>query len=151
MHRTQRTFIDPSALMRIKSLSLRAKAVADGFQTGLHRSPYHGFSAEFSEYRQYTPGDDPRFLDWRLYARSDRYFIKRFEDETNRRCYLLVDISRSMQYTSNEHTKADYAGRWPRRWLTSWPNNGIVSVCCCLPKTSSISTRPAIDPGILVA
>jgi len=104
-----RRYLDPSALMRIKSLTLRAKAVADGFQTGLHRSPYHGFSAEFSEYRQYTPGDDPRFLDWRLYARSDRYYIKRFEDETNRRCYLLVDLSRSMQYTSGEHTKADYA------------------------------------------
>jgi len=95
--------------MRIKSLTLRAKAVADGFQAGLHRSPYHGFSSEFSEYRQYTPGDDPRYLDWRLYARSDRYYIKRFEDETNRRCHLLVDLSRSMQYTSGEHTKAEYA------------------------------------------
>ncbi len=104
-----RRYLDPVALMRIKSLALRAKAVADGFQVGIHRSPYHGFSAEFSEYRQYTPGDDPRFLDWRLYARSDRYYIKRFEDETNRRCYLLVDLSRSMQYTSGEHTKADYA------------------------------------------
>ena len=105
----QPTYLDPSALMRIRNLMLRAKAVADGFQAGLHRSPYHGFSAEFSEYRQYSPGDDPRYLDWKLYARSDRYYIKRFEDETNRRCYLLVDLSRSMQYTSAEYTKADYA------------------------------------------
>ena len=79
-------FIDPIALMRIKDLQLRAKVVVEGFYSGLHRSPWHGFSVEFSEYRQYTPGDDPRYLDWRLYARTDRYFIKRFEDETNLRC-----------------------------------------------------------------
>lgn len=103
------SFIDPHALMRIKSLQLRAKVVVEGFYSGLHRSPYHGFSVEFSEYRQYSPGDDPRYLDWRLYARSDRYFIKRFEDETNLRCYLLVDLSRSMGYGSLEYTKVDYA------------------------------------------
>ncbi len=102
-------FVDPHTLMRIKSLQLRAKVVVEGFYSGLHRSPYHGFSVEFSEYRQYTPGDDPRYLDWRLYARSDRYFIKRFEDETNLRCYLLVDLSRSMGYGSLEYTKVEYA------------------------------------------
>ncbi len=95
--------------MRIKSLELRARLVVQGFLSGLHRSPYHGFSVEFTEYRQYTPGDDPRYLDWRLYARSDRYYLKRFEDETNLRCYLLVDLSRSMGYGSLEYTKADYA------------------------------------------
>src|SRR5437763_1068182 len=78
-------------------------------RAGLHRSPYHGFSVEFSEYRQYTVGDDPRYLDWRLLARSDRYYIKRFEDETNLRCYLIVDLSRSMGYGSGEWSKADYA------------------------------------------
>ena len=103
------SYLDPAALMKIKGLQLRAKAVADGLQSGIHRSPYHGFSAEFSEYRQYSPGDDPRYLDWRLYARSDRFFIKKFEDETNRRCYLLVDMSKSMQYSSIEYTKLDYA------------------------------------------
>ena len=108
MNQTQH-YLDPAALMKIKSLQLRAKAVADGFQTGLHRSPYHGFSAEFSEYRQYSPGDDPKYIDWRLFARSDRYYIKKFEDETNRRCYLLVDLSKSMQYASIDYTKADYA------------------------------------------
>lgn len=109
MNQPQRNHIDPNALMKIKSLTLRAKAVVDGFQTGMHRSPYHGFSAEFSEYRQYSPGDDPKYLDWRLFARSDRFFIKKFEDETNRRCYLLVDLSKSMQYSSTDYTKADYA------------------------------------------
>jgi uncharacterized protein (DUF58 family) len=103
------SLVNPEALMRIKPLQMRAKVVVEGFFTGLHRSPYHGFSVEFSEYRQYTPGDDPRYLDWRLYARSDRYYIKRFEDETNLRCYLLVDMSRSMGFGSLSYDKAEYA------------------------------------------
>lgn len=108
---TKSHHIDPAALMRIKNLELRAKAVVDGFLSGLHRSPYHGFSVEFTEYRQYTSGDDLRFLDWRLYARSDRYYLKRFEDETNLRCYLLVDLSRSMGFRAapREYDKAEYA------------------------------------------
>lgn len=102
-------WIDPAALMRIKNLELRAKAIVEGFFSGLHRSPYHGFSVEFTEYRQYSPGDDPRYLDWKLYARSDRYYIKRFEDETNLRCHQIVDFSRSMEYGTLGFTKADYA------------------------------------------
>src|SRR5713101_54415 len=82
------SLIAPQALMAIKNLELRAKVDVEGFWSGLHRSPYHGFSVEFTEYREYTPGDDPRYLDWRLFARSDRYFIKKFEDETNMRCHL---------------------------------------------------------------
>lgn len=101
--------IDPQALMSIRSLELRAKAVVEGFWNGMHRSPYHGFSVEFTEYRQYTQGDDPRYLDWRVYARSDRYFIKKYEDETNLRCYLLSDQSRSMDYGSGNYTKGAYA------------------------------------------
>lgn len=101
--------IDPKALMRIKGLEMRAKVVVQGFYSGLHKSPFHGFSVEFSEYREYSPGDDPRYLDWKLYARSDRYYLKRFEDETNLRCYLLVDTSTSMGYGSGDYTKADYA------------------------------------------
>ncbi len=103
------SYLDPASLMRLKNLELRAKVVVEGFLTGLHRSPYHGFSVEFSEYRQYTPGDDPRYLDWKLYARSDRYYIKRFEDETNLRCWLLVDLSRSMSFGTLEYDKAEYA------------------------------------------
>lgn len=102
-------FIDPATLMRIKNMELRAKVIVQGFFNGLHRSPYHGFSVEFSEYRQYSPGDDLRYLDWRLYARTDRYYIKRFEDETNLRCYLLLDMSRSMGFGSLSYTKEEYA------------------------------------------
>jgi uncharacterized protein (DUF58 family) len=101
--------IDPQALMRIKSLQVRARVAVEGFIRGIHRSPYHGFSVEFSEYREYTPGDDPRYLDWRLFARSDRYYVKRFEDETNLRCYLVVDTSRSMGYRSVSFDKSVYA------------------------------------------
>jgi uncharacterized protein (DUF58 family) len=102
-------YADPAVLMRIRSLELRVKAVMEGFFNGLHRSPFHGFSVEFSAYRQYTDGDDPRYLDWKVAARSDRYYIKLFEDETNLRCNLLVDNSRSMSFGSLDYTKADYA------------------------------------------
>ena len=100
--------INPTALMRIRSLEFRARIVVEGFLRGIHRSPYHGFSAEFTEYRQYIPGEDTRYLDWRLYARSDRFYIKKFEDETNLRCHFLVDRSRSMTYGSSDYSKADY-------------------------------------------
>jgi uncharacterized protein (DUF58 family) len=103
------SLIDPQTLMSIRNLELRARVVVEGFWSGIHRSPYHGFSVEFTEYRQYTPGDDPRYLDWRLYARSDRYYIKKFEDETNLRCHLLVDNSRSMGFGSRGYSKAQYA------------------------------------------
>lgn len=103
------SLIDPQTLMRIKSLQVRARVVVEGFIKGLHRSSFHGFSVEFSEYREYTPGDDPRYLDWRLYARSDRYYVKRFEDETNLRCYLVLDTSRSMGYRSGAYSKYEYA------------------------------------------
>jgi uncharacterized protein (DUF58 family) len=101
--------IDPATLMRIKNLQLRAKHVVDGFHNGLHRSPLHGFSVEFSEYRPFVFGDDPRSIDWKLFARSDRYYLKKFEDETNRRCHLIVDQSRSMGFGSLGYTKLDYA------------------------------------------
>jgi uncharacterized protein (DUF58 family) len=103
------SFVDPAALMRIKSLELRARVIMEGFLSGIHRSPFHGFSVEFTEYREYSPGDDTRHIDWRHYARSDRMYIKRYEDETNLRCYFLVDESRSMSFTSLTYTKAEYA------------------------------------------
>ena len=103
------SLIDPRTLMRIKSLQIRARVAVQGFIKGIHRSPYHGFSVEFTEYREYSPGDDPRYLDWRLYARSDRYYVKRFEDETNLRSYLVVDTSRSMGYASGSYSKSEYA------------------------------------------
>lgn len=101
--------IDPACLMRIKSLELRAKSVVEGTWKGLHRSPYHGFSVEFTEYREYTPGDDPRHIDWKLAARSNQHFIKRFEEETNLCCHMLLDLSSSMQFHSLGYSKSDYA------------------------------------------
>jgi uncharacterized protein (DUF58 family) len=101
--------VSPTAIMQIKNLELRAKIVVEGFMSGLHRSPYHGFSVEFTDYRQYSVGDDLRYLDWKLYAKQDRYYIKRFEDETNLRCYLLVDMSHSMGFGSGEYSKLEYA------------------------------------------
>ena len=103
------SFMDPTIVMSIRSLELRARVVVEGFRTGLNRSPRHGFSVEFSEYRQYTQGDDPRFLDWKLFARTDRSYTRLFEDETNLRCYLVADFSRSMAFGSVGWTKHDYA------------------------------------------
>lgn len=95
--------------MRIRSLELRARVVVEGFWSGLHRSPYHGFSVEFTEYRPYLAGDDLRFLDWRVFGRTDRYFIKKFEDETNLRCHVLMDHSQSMRFGSQGYSKKQYA------------------------------------------
>jgi uncharacterized protein (DUF58 family) len=103
------SYIHPQALMSIRNMELRARVVVEGFWNGLHRSPFHGFSVEFTEYRQYTSGDDTRFIDWRLVGRTDRYYIKKFEDETNLRCFFLVDQSKSMSYGSAGYTKAQYA------------------------------------------
>lgn len=103
------SLIDPRALMALDSLELRARTVVRGFATGLHRSPRHGFSVEFTEYRQYTAGDDLRHLDWRVFGRTDRDYVRRYEDETNLRCYLVVDQSRSMELATQGLSKAAYA------------------------------------------
>lgn len=101
--------MNSSVIMAIRSLELRARLIVDGFRTGLNRSNRHGFSVEFSEYRQYTRGDDPRFLDWKLFARTDRSYIRLFEDETNLRCNILLDVSRSMTFQSLDWSKWSYA------------------------------------------
>ena len=102
------TFLDPATIARLGSLDLKVRAIVEGFLTGLHRSPFKGFSVEFAEYRQYLPGDDLTTLDWKVYARTDRHFVKKFEEETNLECYLLLDISRSMGYGSGPVTKLQY-------------------------------------------
>ena len=107
--RFQSRFLDPQSLASISSLKLIAKSVVEGFLVGLHRSPFHGYSAEFAEYRPYNPGDDVRYIDWRVYARTDRYYVKRFEEETDLNCYLLLDTSRSMAYKPGAVSKIDYA------------------------------------------
>jgi len=105
----QLRFIDPNILSKIAGMELRARTVVEGFISGLHRSPYRGFSVEFAEYREYTPGDDTRFIDWKVFARSDRYYLKQFEEETNLNCHLLLDVSNSMSYRSNGVSKLEYA------------------------------------------
>ena len=107
---TPARFLDPELLARVGSLELLARAVVEGFMSGLHRSPFTGFSTEFTEYRQYNAGDDLRYLDWRLLARTDRYFIKKYRADTNTQCHLLVDTSASMNYAhASSVTKLQYA------------------------------------------
>lgn len=102
-------FLDPAVLAGISSLDLLAKTVVDGFVAGLHRSPDFGFSQEFAEYRAYTPGDDLRHVDWNLFARTERCYLKRYRGETSSQLTVLLDASNSMQYTSGPPPKMDYA------------------------------------------
>lgn len=101
-------FLDPAIVARLGTIDLKARTIVEGFLTGLHRSPYKGFSVEFAEYRQYLPGDDLATLDWKVYARSDRHFVKKYEEETNLTCHLLLDVSASMGYGSGAVTKLQY-------------------------------------------
>lgn len=91
-------FLDPAIISRLGTMELKARTVVEGFLAGLHRSPYKGFSVEFAEYRQYLPGDDLSTLDWKIYARSDRHYVRKFEEETNLDCHVLLDVSASMGY-----------------------------------------------------
>ncbi len=91
-------FLDPAVIARLGSMELKARTVVEGFLSGLHRSPYKGFSVEFAEYRHYLPGDDLSTLDWKVYARTDRHYVKKFEEDTNLECHLLLDVSGSMAY-----------------------------------------------------
>src|SRR5215510_6626349 len=102
-------FLAPEVLARISSLELNARSVVEGFIAGLHRSPYLGFSTDFAEHRPYMPGDDLRHLDWKLLARTDRLYIKKYQGDTNAQIHLLIDASASMRYASGEVTKLQYA------------------------------------------
>ncbi len=102
-------FVEPAALARVRNLALVARGVVEGFITGLHASPYKGFSVEFAEHRKYTPGDNPRHLDWRILGRTDRLYIKQYEEETNLRAQVLLDVSGSMAYRhAADLTKLEY-------------------------------------------
>ena len=101
-------YLDPKIIARLGTLDLKARAIVEGFLSGLHRSPFKGFSVEFAEYRQYFPGDDLSTLDWKVYAKTDRHFVKKFEEETNLDCHILLDISGSMGYGSDDVTKLQY-------------------------------------------
>src|SRR5437868_8643103 len=100
---------DPTELARYGGLTLVARTVVEGFLTGIHRSPFKGFSIEFAEHRQYYPGDEIRHIDWRAYGKTDRYFIKEYEEETNLKAYLVADASGSMAYKGKTPSKFEYA------------------------------------------
>lgn len=108
MHDSRR-FLHPDALKRIARLELRARHVVEGFLAGMHRSPYFGQSVEFLQHRQYAWGDDLRYVDWKVWAKQDRFYVKQFEEETNLRCTLVVDVSASMRYGSGALSKYEYA------------------------------------------
>jgi uncharacterized protein (DUF58 family) len=101
-------YLKPEILSKINSLELKAKLVVEGFITGLHKSPFHGFSVEFSQHRPYNPGDSLRFVDWKVLARTDRFYIKQYEEETNLKAFILLDVSKSMAYASNSVSKLTY-------------------------------------------
>jgi len=103
-------YLKPEVIRQISRLDLRAQFIVKGFLQGLHASPYHGFSVEFSEHRKYTPGDDPKDIDWLVYAKTDKFYVKKFESETNITGFLIMDLSRSMAYTYRQQlSKFDYA------------------------------------------
>jgi uncharacterized protein (DUF58 family) len=103
-----RRLADPQTLARIAKLELRARLVVEGIISGMHKSPHHGYSVEFAQHRDYTPGDEIRHIDWKVYGRSDRYYIKQYEEETNLKAYLVLDTSNSMNYKSGPLSKLEY-------------------------------------------
>ena len=112
MAETYQKYLDPAVLNEIRHLEVTARNVVEGFISGLHKSPYKGFSVEFAQHREYVPGDDLRYLDWKAYAKSDKYYIKEYEEETNFRAVIVLDTSESMRYKSGENmSKLDY-GRY---------------------------------------
>lgn len=104
-------YLDPQTLAKLHGLELRARAIVEGYVAGMHRSPYHGFSVEFAEHREYVPGDDLRYVDWKVFGKTDKVYLKQYEEETNLLLYLLLDISESMQYKSDAAalSKLEYA------------------------------------------
>ena len=110
MPETIQKYLDPQILNKVKNLEVKAREIVEGFISGLHKSPYKGFSVEFAEHREYVSGDDPRFIDWKAFGKSDKYYIKQYEEETNFRAYIVLDTSESMLYGSGGVlTKLEYA------------------------------------------
>jgi len=103
-------YLDFSTLNRLRYLEIKARDIVEGYMAGMHRSPYRGFSVEFAEHREYVPGDDVRHVDWKVYGRTDRHYIKQYEEETNLVAHVVVDTSESMTFRSNGVSKLEYAG-----------------------------------------
>jgi uncharacterized protein (DUF58 family) len=102
-------YLDPLALAKVRSLELKARLIVEGYLSGMHKSPYHGFSVEFAQHREYVPGDDIKHIDWKVYGRTGRFYLKQYEEETNLVLWILLDTSESMRYGSSPVTKYDYA------------------------------------------
>src|SRR4051812_8133009 len=104
-----RKYLDPLTLAKVRSLELQARLVVEGYISGMHKSPYHGFSVEFAQHREYVPGDDIKHVDWKVYGRTGRFYLKQYEEETNLVAWMLLDVSESMRYSSGGLSKFDYA------------------------------------------
>jgi uncharacterized protein (DUF58 family) len=102
-------YLDPLTLAKVRGLELQARLVVEGYLSGLHKSPYHGFSVEFAQHREYVPGDDIKHVDWKVYGRTGRFYLKQYDEDTNLVCWLILDISDSMRYGSGQVSKYDYA------------------------------------------
>jgi uncharacterized protein (DUF58 family) len=150
-----RQFLDPAVIARLGTLELKAKTIVEGLISGLHRSPFKGFSVEFAEYRQYIRGDDLSTIDWKVFARSDRYYVKKFEEETNLDCHLLIDVSGSMAYRSHDLSKFDYAACLAASlgYLMSRQRDGVGLMAFDDRIVSAVpaSTRPGHLRNLLVA
>ena len=140
--------LDPQTLAKLSGLAVRARHIVEGYVAGLHRSPYRGFSIEFAEHREYTQGDDLRYLDWKVFGRTDKFYLKQFEDETNLLCYLVVDTSESMQYQSDPNglSKAEYAAALATAltWLVLQQQDAVGLVTCDAQLRQVI--RPSTSP-----
>ncbi len=143
-------YLDPQAVAELSNLELRARLIVEGFITGLHRSPYHGFSVEFAEHRPYNPGDELRHVDWKVYAKTDRYYIKQYEEETNLRHHVVLDTSPSMRYQGEGPvTKLEYgsylAAAFHNLMLRQRDATGLIG----FDETVHTVRRPKATPGYL--
>ena len=148
---SKRKYLDPQTLAKLRGLELRANRIVEGYVSGLHRSPFHGFSIEFAEHREYSPGDDLRYLDWKVFGRTDKFYLKQFEEETNLICYMLLDTSESMEYQSElaPLSKLEYAkcvaASLAHMILRQQDNVGLVT----FDKEIRANIRPSSNPSHL--
>ncbi len=123
-------YLDPQTLAKLQGLELRARLIVEGYVSGVHRSPYHGFSIEFAEHREYAQGDDLRYVDWKVFGKTDKYYLKQYEEETNLVSYLLLDTSESMRATQRRARRcrsSNMPSASPRRWPFSSCNSKTAS------------------------
>src|SRR5205823_700117 len=127
-------YLDPLALAKVRGLELQARLIVEGYLSGMHKSPYHGFSVEFAQHREYVPGDDIKHVDWKVYGRTGRFYLKQYEEETNLVCWLLLDVSESMRYGSGEYFQPSlvfYCRREVQKLKTD--NEAVEFLDCPLP------------------